>query len=158
MPEDFTHLDPDGRPRMVDVGGKKITARTAVACCNVTVGKEILSRFEDGELRTKKGGVIQTAVVAGIMGAKQTSSLVPMCHPLPLDHCSVEISTADDAALVIHCTCKTNSRTGVEMEALTGASVAALTIYDMCKSMNPGIVISDLRLLEKTGGKSDFQR
>ena len=156
MTSDFSHLDKEGHPRMVDVGGKDVTARAATAGCTVAVGPDILSRFEDGELKTKKGGVIQTAVVAGIMAAKQTSSLVPMCHPLPLDNCSVEITPVDDSTLTVRCTCKTTARTGVEMEALTGASVAALTVYDMCKALNPAIVISDLRLLEKTGGKSDF--
>ena len=156
MSNDFTHLDEKHQPRMVDVGSKDVTVRTAVAGCTVTVGQDILSRFEDGELATKKGGVVQTAVVAGIMAAKQTSSLIPMCHPLPLDHCAVEISPLDETTLDVRCTCRTQARTGVEMEALTGASVAALTVYDMCKALNPAIVISELRLLEKTGGKSDF--
>lgn len=141
---------------MVDVGPKEPTSRVATAGCRVTLGPDLLARFADGDLVTGKGGVIQTAVVAGIMAAKQTASLIPMCHPLPLDHCTVEISPLEDDALEVTCTCRTEARTGVEMEALTGASVAGLTIYDMCKSHNPGIVISDLRLLRKKGGKTDF--
>lgn len=141
---------------MVDVSAKDVTVRTATAGCRVQLGEELCSRFENGELVTKKGGIIQTATIAGIMASKQTSGLIPMCHPLPLDNCKVEITPSGNDALEITCTCKTTARTGVEMEALTGASVAALTVYDMCKAVNPAIVISDLRLLEKTGGKSDF--
>jgi cyclic pyranopterin phosphate synthase len=152
----LTHLDASGHPRMVDVSAKSVTSRSATAGCTVTLGEELLKHFENGDLQTKKGGVVQTAVVAGIMAAKQTSNLIPMCHPLPLDNCKVEIVPQGDRNLAVTCTCKTTARTGVEMEALTGVSVAALTIYDMCKALNPSIVISELRLLEKTGGKSDF--
>ncbi len=152
---DLTHLDADGHPRMVDVGAKDITKRAATAGCLVHLG-ELRREFDSGEFTTKKGGVVQTATIAGIMAAKQTSGLIPMCHPLPLDNCKISITPADGDALEITCTCKTQARTGVEMEALTGASVAALTVYDMCKSINPSIVISNLRLLEKSGGKSDF--
>lgn len=152
---DLTHLDPDGHPRMVDVGAKHITRRSATAGCRVHLGT-LRHEFDSGEFSTKKGGVVQTATIAGIMAAKQTSGLIPMCHPLPLDHCEVSIRPSDRDTLEVTCTCATQARTGVEMEALTGASVAALTIYDMCKSINPAIVISDLRLLEKAGGKSDF--
>jgi len=141
---------------MVDVSAKDVTVRTATAGCRVQLGEELCSRFENGELVTKKGGIIQTATIAGIMASKQTSGLIPMCHPLPLDNCKVEITPSGNDALEITCTCKTTARTGVEMEALTGASVAALTVYDMCKAVNPAIIISDLRLLKKTGGKSDF--
>lgn len=152
---DLTHLDADGHPRMVDVGAKDITRRAATAGCHVHLG-DLRREFDSGEFTTRKGGVVQTATIAGIMAAKQTSGLIPMCHPLPLDHCSVAITPDDRDTLKVTCTCKTQARTGVEMEALTGASVAALTIYDMCKAINPAIVISDLRLLEKSGGKSDF--
>ncbi|NNC86919.1 MAG: cyclic pyranopterin monophosphate synthase MoaC [Akkermansiaceae bacterium] len=154
--EELSHLDGQGRPRMVDVGSKEITQRTATARCSVELGTGLLADFTGGDLITKKGGVIQTAVVAGIMAAKQTSALIPMCHPLPLDHCAIEIVPDGPATLAVTCTCKTSARTGVEMEALTGASVAALTVYDMCKARNPAIVISALRLLEKRGGKSDY--
>ena len=155
---DFSHLDDAGRPRMVDVSAKTVTARVATAGCRVHLGPELRARFASGELVTKKGGIVQTATIAGIMAAKQTASLIPMCHPLPLDNCTVEITPGTDDSLEIACTCKTTARTGVEMEALTGASVAALTVYDMCKALNPAIVISEIRLLEKTGGKSDFSR
>jgi cyclic pyranopterin phosphate synthase len=152
----LSHLDDAGRPRMVDVSGKHVTARTATAGCRVHLGDDLHARFQSGELVTKKGGIVQTATLAGIMAAKQTSALIPMCHLLPLDNCSVEIAPSDGGTLEITCTCRTTARTGVEMEALTGASVAALTVYDMCKAVNPAIVITDLRLMEKTGGKSDY--
>ena len=154
---DFTHLDSQGQPRMVDVSEKNVTARTATAGCKIILGPELMEKFKDGDLQTKKGGVIQTAVIAGIMAAKQTSTLIPMCHPLPLDNCKVHITPDSADSLTVSCTCKTTARTGVEMEALTGASVAALTVYDMCKALNPGIIITDTKLLEKTGGKSDFK-
>ena len=141
---------------MVDVSAKNVTARSATAACRVHLGDELRARFESGELVTKKGGGVQTATIAGIMAVKQTSALIPMCHPLPLDNCKVEITPSEGDSLEISCTCKTSARTGVEMEALTGASVAALTVYDMCKAINPAIVITDLRLVTKTGGKSDF--
>ena len=153
---DLSHLDESGRPRMVDVSAKNVTARSATAACRVHLGDELRARFESGELITKKGGIVQTATIAGIMAAKQTSTLIPMCHPLPLDNCSVEILPSEGDSLEVTCTCKTTARTGVEMEALTGASVAALTVYDMCKAINPAIVITDIRLLHKSGGKSDF--
>ena len=154
--DELTHLDRSGRPRMVDVSTKTVTARAATAGCRVHLGDDLRARFESGELVTKKGGIVQTATIAGIMAAKQTSGLIPMCHPLPLDNCRVEITPSEGDTLEITCTCKTSARTGVEMEALTGVSVAALTVYDMCKALNPAIVITDIRLLNKTGGKSDF--
>ena len=113
--------------------------------------------MDDGELRNKKGPVLQTAILAGITGTKKTSDLIPLCHPLPLDSAKIEITPYNDESLLITATAKTTSRTGVEMEALTGASVAALTLYDMCKAANPAIVISDLKLAKKTGGKSDYK-
>jgi len=142
---------------MVDVSAKAETVRVATASCQVTLGRELLSQMENGELRNKKGPVLQTAILAGISGTKKTSDLIPLCHPLPLDSAQIEISPHDEDSLLVTATAKTNSRTGVEMEALTGASVAALTLYDMCKAANPGIVISELKLVKKTGGKSDFQ-
>jgi cyclic pyranopterin phosphate synthase len=113
--------------------------------------------MDDGELRNKKGPVLQTAILAGITGTKKTPDLIPLCHPLPLDSVRIEITPHDEESLLVTATAKTSSRTGVEMEALTGASVAALTLYDMCKAANPAIVISDLKLITKTGGKSDYQ-
>lgn len=141
---------------MVDVGAKEITARRARAECRVVLGPALLAQLQSDGFQTKKGSVIQTAVIAGIMAAKQCSSLIPLCHPLPLDHCRVTVEPLDHQTLRVECECATSSRTGVEMEALTGASLAALTVYDMCKAANPAIEITGLRLVEKRGGKSDF--
>lgn len=153
----LTHLDDSNQPRMVDVSAKPETVRTATATCLVTLGEELISGMENGELKNKKGPVLHTAILAGICGTKKTSDLIPLCHPLPLDSAKIEITEHDKATLLVTSTTRTTSRTGVEMEALTGASVAALTLYDMCKAANPAIVISDLKLAKKTGGKSDFQ-
>src|SRR5690606_23878422 len=120
-------------------------------------GQEILDKIRDNELMTKKGPVFQTAIIAGIMGAKKTSELIPMCHPLGLEDCSVSIQVEGDT-IVIDTTAVVTAKTGVEMEALTAASTAALTIYDMCKALSHDIVISEIKLMEKTGGKSDFKR
>src|ERR1044071_9895342 len=154
----FSHLDAQNRPSMVNVGDKVVTHRTAHAVAFVTLPAELATLLRDGEIATKKGPIFQTAIVAGVMGAKRTSELIPLCHPLPLDDCQIEIKP-DPAAgqIAIHCHVRTHAKTGVEMEALTGASVAALTFYDMAKSVSHGIVIKDVRLLEKTGGKSDYR-
>jgi len=154
---DLTHLDDSNQPRMVDVSAKTPTVRTATATCLVKLGSEILSQMEDGELKNKKGPVLHTAILAGICGTKKTSELIPLCHPLPLDSAKIEITPHDEDHLLITSTARTTSRTGVEMEALTGASTAALTLYDMCKAANPAIVINELKLQTKTGGKSDYQ-
>ena len=154
---ELTHLDDTNQPRMVDVSAKTETVRIATATCLVTIGRELIARMDDGELKNKKGPVLHTAILAGICGTKKTSDLIPLCHPLPLDSAAIEITTHDDETLLVTATAKTTSRTGVEMEALTGASIAALTLYDMCKAANPAIVITDLKLLKKTGGKSDYQ-
>ena len=153
----LTHLSDSDQPRMVDVSQKTETSRTAVATCVVTLGHDLLSQMSEGELKNKKGPVFHTAILAGIQATKLTSQLIPLCHPLPLDSSAVEITPLNDESLLVTCTARTTGKTGVEMEALTGASVAALTLYDMCKSANPAIVISDLKLASKTGGKSDFQ-
>lgn len=152
----LTHLTESDQPRMVDVSAKPITARTAVATCLVTLGSELVAQMSDGELKNKKGPVFHTAILAGIQGTKLTSQLIPLCHPLPLDSSSVEVTPHSNEAVLVTCTARTTGKTGVEMEALTGASVAALTLYDMCKSANPAIIISDLKLATKTGGKSDY--
>lgn len=152
----LTHLDQNDRPQMVDVSDKAVTTRTATATCLVILGGELMSEFESGDLITKKGSVLQTATIAGIMGSKRTPDLIPMCHPIGLEKVKIMIEPADDRRLLVSCMCKITSKTGVEMEALTGASTAALTIYDMCKSKNPGIQITDLKLVEKRGGKSDY--
>ncbi len=154
---EFTHLDPAGKPMMVDVGHKSETQRTARARAIITLPKEVFENFENDDIKTKKGSVIQTAVLAGIMGAKKTSELIPLCHPLALDNCQVEIKNIGHNQLEIICVAKISAKTGVEMEALTGASIAALTIYDMCKAFSKKIVISEIQLIEKTGGKNDYQ-
>lgn len=158
----LTHVGAGNRPRMVDVGAKRPTRRTAHAVAVVVLPPALASLLKGGEIGTPKGPIFQAAVLAGIMGAKRTADLIPLCHPLCLDDCKVEIrALRPDArgavAVEVHCRAATNARTGVEMEALTGASIAALTLYDMGKAVTPGIVIRDVRLLEKTGGKRDYR-
>lgn len=153
----FSHLDDSGNPNMVDVGDKIITKRTAQAQSIVVLNDEIMEHLENDEIHTKKGPVFQTAILAGIMAAKKTSDLIPLCHPLALDKVGIEITVNSAREVVILCTARLSGKTGVEMEALTGASVAALTIYDMCKAFSHDIVIKETRLLEKTGGKEDFK-
>ena len=154
----FSHLDAQNRPAMVNVGDKPVTRRNAHAVATVTLPAALAALLRDGEIATKKGPIFQTAVLAGVMGAKKTSELIPLCHPLALDDCQIEI--VPDAArgeIAIHCRVQTHAKTGVEMEAMTGATVAALTFYDMAKAVTHGIVIKEVRLLEKTGGKSDYR-
>ncbi len=158
MNDRFSHLDDQNNPAMVDVGQKSETQRTAVAQARIRLPEEVVKQFAGHEISTKKGPVFQTAILAGIMGAKKTSELIPLCHPLALDKCSVKIDMDDDQVVVITCTARITGKTGVEMEALTGASVAALTVYDMCKAFSHNIVIEDIRLMAKSGGKRDFQR
>ncbi len=153
----FTHLDKDNQPVMVDVGGKIPTRREAVAQAIVRLPPAVLAHFKDGDIAGKKGPVFQTAVIAGIMASKKTSDLIPLCHPLALDDCKVRIRLNEKQEAVIECRVSCHQKTGVEMEALTGASVAALTLYDMCKAFSHDIVIAEVRLLEKTGGKSDVR-
>lgn len=144
---------------MVDVGEKVVSLRVASASCRVILGKEIMQRLTAGsDLMSKKGPVFQTAIIAGTMGAKRTAELIPLCHPLGMDDCKITVEPQDDSSVVVRCTTKVTGKTGVEMEALTGASVAALTIYDMCKGMSHDIRIQDLQLDEKKGGKRDFKR
>lgn len=152
----LSHIDEQNNPRMVDVGNKAVTRRTAVARAIVRLPQSIADAFQDGELVTKKGPVVQTAILAGVMGAKRTSDLIPLCHPLGLDNCNVSI-TLQGCDAVIVCSASVEARTGVEMEALTGASIAALTFYDMCKALSHDIVIAELRLVRKTGGKQDYE-
>jgi len=153
----FTHIDTSGNPQMVNVSIKKITLRTAHAQAILNVGKEILNKIKDNELTTKKGPVFQTAILAGVMGAKKTSDLIPLCHPLGLEDCQVQIAVKNNK-IVINTTAVITGKTGVEMEALTSASIAALTIYDMCKALSHDIIIEEIKLIEKTGGKKDFKR
>lgn len=152
----LTHLDKAGNPSMVDVGEKTPTKRTAKARSIVVVSDEILSQLVGNEITTKKGPVFQTAIIAGVMAAKRTGDLIPLCHPLGLENCQIEISVNAANEIEIVCTASLTGKTGIEMEALTGASIAALTIYDMCKAMSHEIVIKETRLIEKRGGKSDF--
>ncbi|MDQ4140954.1 MAG: cyclic pyranopterin monophosphate synthase MoaC [Bacteroidota bacterium] len=152
----FSHLDAAGNPAMVDVSAKSETKRTATAQSIVILGEEIMQHLSNGDIQTKKGPVFQTAIIAGTMGAKKTSDLIPLCHPLGLESCKFQIQVNEANEVVIQCTASLTGKTGVEMEALTGASVAALTIYDMCKAFSHDIVIKETRLISKTGGKSDF--
>ena len=154
--KNFTHLNEGDQPRMVDVSGKAVTHRTAVAEAMVHLGPELAKMLKETG-STKKGPVIQTAVIAGIQGSKRTSDLIPMCHPLPLSAVEVDIQLEGEKAR-IQVQVKTSHQTGVEMEALTGASVAALTLYDMCKSISKAMIIESVRLLKKTGGKSGEYR
>ncbi|WP_119079100.1 cyclic pyranopterin monophosphate synthase MoaC [Chitinophaga alhagiae] len=153
----FTHLNEAGKPQMVDVGDKTATVRTAVAESRVLLPPPVLQQLSGQELLTKKGAVFQTAVIAGIMAAKKTPELIPLCHTLLLDKCDVQITMENNEA-VVRCTVKTTGKTGVEMEALTGASVAALTVYDMCKALSQEMVIRETKLISKTGGKHDIHR
>jgi cyclic pyranopterin phosphate synthase len=142
---------------MVSVTGKAVTHRIAIAQAVVTLPAAAAKLFARGELRTKKGPVFQTALLAGVLGAKRAAELIPLCHTIPIENCQVDIQLRRKRDVVIECRVETHHKTGVEMEALTGASIAALTVYDMCKSLSHGIVIKDLRLLEKRGGKKDFK-
>jgi cyclic pyranopterin phosphate synthase len=158
MSDSFTHLDPEGNPAMVDVGGKPRTRRSARAQAIVVLGERVMAQLESAEWRLGKGPVFQTAILAGILAAKKTGELIPLCHPLGLDNCQVDIRLNAHREVVVECTASIVAATGVEMEALTGASVAALTIYDMCKALSHDILIKEVKLMEKTGGKRDFRR
>jgi indole-3-glycerol phosphate synthase len=149
----FTHLDPQGRARMVDISEKQETDRVAVAGARMVMRRETLERIRSGDVA--KGDVLAVARLAGIMAAKRTSELIPLCHPLALTSVEVELQCVPErSAVEITATCRLRGRTGVEMEALTAASIAALTVYDMCKAVDRGMVVTDLRLLRKSGGKS----
>lgn len=152
MTESLTHLDAKGNAHMVDVSDKSITKRTATARALVIMSPTTLAKVIDGGL--PKGDVLATVRIAGIQAAKKTSDLIPLCHPLMLSKVEVEINVLDSECIEILCRCSLSGKTGVEMEALTGASVAALTLYDMCKAVDKGIVIKETKLLEKHGGKS----
>jgi len=149
----FSHIDSDNRPTMVDVSDKTATRRTATAETVVRFPPDVAQALRSREFSTSKGPVFHTAIIAGVMAAKRTHELIPFCHPLGIENCKILIDMRDDDA-VIRCTVAVTHKTGVEMEALTGASVAALTIYDMCKALSHDIVIASTRLIEKRGGKS----
>lgn len=150
-PTQLTHLNANGEAHMVDVSAKADTARTAIAKSQVELTPAIVAAINDNSL--PKGDLFATVRIAGIQAAKKCSDLIPLCHPLPLSKITVDIELQDQA-LVIRALCKTTGKTGVEMEALTAASVAALTVYDMCKGLDKGMVIRETKLLDKTGGKS----
>lgn len=142
---------------MVNVGDKKITKRKATAKATMFLGEEIISHFNNDELITKKGPVFQTAIIAGIQAVKKTSELIPMCHPLLINGVDIDIEITDKEHIEILCTVAIEGKTGVEMEALTGANLAALTVYDMCKAISQKMVIKEVKLVEKSGGKSDIK-
>ena len=149
----LTHVDAGGRPAMVDVSAKSVTARQADAECLVVFPAAVTDQLRSSDLRTGKGPVVDTAIIAGTMAVKRTHELIPFCHPLPIDGCRFEIEWLDATTLRIRCVVRTVHRTGVEMEALTGATIAALTVYDMCKALSHEMVIGPARLLAKSGGK-----
>ena len=151
----LSHIDEHNRPTMVDVGDKAVTRREAHARTRLRLPDAVVAAIEGDELVTRKGPVFATAIIAGVMAAKRTHELIPFCHPLGLENCKITIETEGDE-LLIDCRCRVHHKTGVEMEALTGASVAALTVYDMCKALSHDIVIGETRLISKTGGKQDF--
>jgi cyclic pyranopterin phosphate synthase len=154
--KELSHIDKHNQPQMVDVGNKAISKRTATAQTQVRLPQEIIEVLEDGEIQSKKGPVFHTAIIAGVMAAKKTHELIPFCHPLALENCQVHITITEENNVLIECTCEIHGKTGVEMEALTGASVAALTIYDMCKALSHAMIIHETRLVSKSGGKTDF--
>lgn len=154
----FSHLDKQGNPVMVDVSPKTLTHRSATAQAIVELPGDVIELLQGDEIQTKKGPVMQTAILAGIMGAKKTSELIPLCHPLGLENCKVSLRFNASRQLVIQCTAEITGKTGVEMEALTGVSVAALTVYDMCKAFSHDILIKEIKLMAKSGGKRDFNR
>ena len=152
----LSHVDEHNQPTMVDVADKAITQRRAHARARVILPAAVRGAIDGGEIQGPKGPVFQTAIIAGTQAAKRTHQLIPFCHPLGIEGCKIQIALNDDGDAVIDCRVKVTHKTGVEMEALTGATVAALTVYDMCKALSHDIRITDIRLLEKTGGKSDF--
>lgn len=157
MNKKLTHLDKKAAPRMVDVSAKRVTRRTARASARVRFPLDIWSVLQSKDFTLKKGSVLNVAVVAGTMGTKKTAELIPFCHSLPLESCDFVIEPdSHEPVIRVSCSVSCEAKTGVEMEALTGASVAALTIVDMTKSLGHGISIESVKLLEKTGGKQDF--
>ena len=155
MAQKLTHIDKDGEAKMVDVSEKKETERVAIASGKITMKPETLNLIREGGV--KKGDALSVARLAGIMGAKKTSDLIPLCHPLALNAIEVELSpNPNDNSIEIKASCKVKGRTGVEIEALNAVSIAALTLYDMCKAVDRGMVIGNIRLIKKMGGKSGF--
>ncbi|MBK8284748.1 MAG: cyclic pyranopterin monophosphate synthase MoaC [Ahniella sp.] len=153
---ELSHVGADDRPGMVDVGGKTITKRSATAESFVTFPEDAAQALHDAGLQSKKGPVIDTAIIAGTMAVKRCAELIPFCHPLPIQSIRFDTTFVSPGLLRIRCTVAAEARTGVEMEALTGASLAALTVYDMCKSLSLGLIIGPTQVIEKSGGKRDF--
>src|SRR5690606_5406545 len=156
--EKLSHLNKKDQPAMVDVSEKRSTRRTAIARCIVKMPESVLEILQSNQFSTKKGSVFQTAIIAGIMAAKKTGELIPLCHPLGLANCEIDIELTAQREIVIQCLASVDAKTGVEMEALTGVSIAALTIYVMCRALSHNIVISEMTVVEKRGGKHDFSR
>jgi cyclic pyranopterin phosphate synthase len=154
----ITHLDANDRPRMVDVGAKPVTARSASAQAVVKFPLAVARELRKSDMRAKKGPIIDTAIIAGTLAVKRTHDLIPFCHPLAIERCAFTIEFATPTELLIRCEVAVSHKTGVEMEALTGAAVAALTVYDMCKALSHEIAITDVRLLEKSGGKREVRK
>ena len=154
----LTHLDAKGRPAMVDVSAKAVTARVASAECRVKFPAAVAAQLHKSGLKSAKGGVVETAIVAGTLAVKRTHELIPFCHPLPIDGIRFDIDWRGERELEIVCIVNTTHRTGVEMEALTGATIAALTVYDMCKALSHAIVIGPAKLVSKRGGKRNVGR
>jgi cyclic pyranopterin phosphate synthase len=152
----LTHVDPAGRPAMVDISAKAVTAREAVAECRVRFPAAVAAALRKAGMATAKGAVVDTAIIAGTMAVKRTHELVPFCHPLPIEGCRFDVAWSGESVLRIECGVRTSHRTGVEMEALTGATVAALVVYDMCKALSHAIVVGPASVLAKRGGKRDF--
>lgn len=158
MPAELTHIDEHGRPAMVDVGAKTASLRVAVAEACIVFPADVAALLKGDDMRTAKGPVLDTAIIAGTMAAKRTHELIPFCHPMAIERCRFEAGFVSDTELRIRCEVAITHKTGVEMEALTGASVAALTVYDMCKALSHEIVISTVRLIEKSGGKREIRQ
>lgn len=152
----LSHVDGGGRPRMVDVSGKPPTARAAIAQCVVRFPPQVAAQLRGSGLHSKKGAIVDTAIIAGTMAVKRTHELIPFCHPLPIDGCDIAIDWHGANTLRIECSVKTTHRTGVEMEALTGATVAGLTVYDMAKALSHAIVVGPAKLVAKRGGRRDI--
>ena len=156
---DFSHINKKQQPGMVNVTSKKVTRRKAIAKAIIELPADVMKKLLELNFNTAKGSIIQTAIIAGIMAAKKTGDLIPLCHPIGLENCEVDIQFDENqSSLSIFSTAEVESKTGVEMEALTAVSIAALTIYDMCKALSHDIIIREIKLIEKTGGKNDFKR
>ncbi len=158
MSKTLSHIDEQGQASMVDVGHKDKTERIARASGTVKFPKDVFDTLSEQQFLGKKGSIFQTAIIAGIQAVKKTADLIPLCHQLAISKIDVQVTPQQDSSLLVSCEVKCTERTGVEMEALTGVSVAALTIYDMCKALSHDITINDIQLEKKSGGKSDFQR